>query len=153
MIAYHVVAQVNNRHIGCCCCCCCCPNTAGPGQLLAQQWCSNPRNLLLLPEQGPLTATWLQQCLQQQLLPPLQLQQLQVQYMPVCSTAGAAAAAAAVGHTPEACLTARQLLQLLLQQQQQLGLGQKRREAKSICKVLLSAADRQLLEMTLQADG
>ncbi|WIA32375.1 hypothetical protein OEZ86_003207 [Tetradesmus obliquus] len=50
---------------------------AGPGQQLAEQWCSDPRNLLLLPEQGPLAAAWLQQCLQQQLLPPLQQQQWQ----------------------------------------------------------------------------
>jgi hypothetical protein len=139
-------------------------NLPGPGQQLAQQWYGDPRNLLLLPEQGPLTATWLQQCLQQQLLPPLQQQQQQwqVQYTPVCSTAGAAAAgvpaaAAVVGQMSGACLTARQLLQLLLQaqqqQQQQRTAQKKGTVAGDVCRVLLSAADRRLLETAMHADG
>jgi TRAP-type mannitol/chloroaromatic compound transport system permease large subunit len=79
-----------------------------------------------------------------------------VQYVPVCSTAGAAAAgstaAAAVGQTSGACLTARQLLQLLLQAQQQ-QTAQKGRAAGDICRVLLGAADTHLLEATMHADG
>jgi hypothetical protein len=82
--------------------------------------------------------------------------------MPVCSTAGAtaagvpaAAAAAAVGQISGACLTARQLLQLLLQaQHQQPHTAQKQeRAAGDVCRVLLGAADRHWLEAAMHADG
>lgn len=144
----------------------------GPGAQLAQAWCWDPANLLLLPEQGPLSAAWIQQCMQQCLLPSsAQQQQHQQQqevrwqqmYMPVCSTAGAAGSVAGTtaartaaatglvavgGSCPavEGCLTARQLIQLLFARQRSHG------GAGAVQRLLLSFADRQLLESTLLVD-
>jgi hypothetical protein len=93
--------------------------------------------------------------MQQLLLPPSQQWQWQVQYMPVCSTAGAVAAAAENGQTAGASLTAGQLLQLLVQQQSGLGCKASLQggDAGGVCKVLLSAADRRLLEAAMHATG
>jgi hypothetical protein len=50
---------------------------------LAAAWSSSPHNLLLLPECGPTTATWLQQCCDAGSLPPQHHWHWKVQYAPL----------------------------------------------------------------------
>lgn len=142
-----------------------CCTVAGPGALLATVWCSSPNNLLLLTEQGPLTASWLQGCIQ--LGQRQQQQHWQVRYYPINSTAGAAirSPAAAVNLTRacpareqpppaggrkiagccrtavEGCLTAQQLIQLLRLQETAPGGS----SSSSVQQLLLGASDSALL--------
>lgn len=146
---------------------------AGPGALLAAAWCSSPLNLLLLPESGPLSATWLQQCLDTNLLPLQQQQQWrwQVQYTPLTSTAGAglspgSSRSTAIGSSDactqgvQGCLTAGQLLAVLRGVAGQTAAGSAEcngggavvRQAGRPCQVVAGGRDLNLLEAAL-CDG
>lgn len=57
--------------------------------MLAAAWCSSSNNFLLLPESGPLTASWLQQCCDMSSLPPAHSWQWLVQYAPLVCPAAA----------------------------------------------------------------